>query len=881
MGQVNVHLNTGLPGLDRALRGLIPGDNIVFQVDSVDDYQPFVQPYCQSVCDRGGRLVYFRFAEHEPLVADHPHVDIHRLDPHAGFESFIAQIHRAIGQSERGGWYLFDCLSDLAVAWRSDVMLSNFFVLTCPYLYDVEAIAYFALDRRVHAPVVPTVIKDTAQVILDVYRHKQQLYVHPIKVQQRHSPTMYMLHVWEEEDFTPVAESSTTAEILSTVPCLPWDPDRLKQGVWHGTFRRAEAALQASHQHEASDRQTRDALRQVLLTAITRDERMLGLLQQHLTIEDVLAIGRRIVGTGLIGGKAIGMLLARAILQRTHPKWADILEAHDSFYIGSDVFYSFLVRNGLWWETQRYRDSESFLEDPEHFLHDAERARQRIVVGTFPDRIYAELQAMLDYFGQCPIIVRSSSLLEDNFGHSFAGKYESIFLPNQGSRDQRLHDFVSAVRTIYASTMSEEALRYRARRGMLAGDEQMALLVQRVSGAVRGKLFLPDLAGVGFSYNPYVWSKEIDPQAGVLRLVFGLGTRAVDRPDDDFPRVVALNAPERRPVASYDEVLQYSQRRVDVLDLQANQLVTRDFEEVVRDNPGLPIHIVASRNETLGYVPDGGDGRESFPWVLTFDKLLKKTDYVATMRELLRHLQDAYGCPVDMEFTTNFLQDGSYKINLVQCRPLQVKREGTTAEPPAHVAESDRILEAHGAIVGQSRICNIDRMIYVVPSVYGRLPLRDRYSVARLVGKLVRLRESHRPKKIMLLGPGRWGTSSPSLGVPVNFSEIADVAVLSEIVAMHEHLVPDVSLGTHFFNELVEADILYFALFPGKDGNMLNSTFFDQAPNRLDELVPSDAKWRDAVRVVDAPDSDGGTSLSLYASAPDQTVICYRAPETG
>lgn len=239
MVQVDAHLSTGLPGLDRALRGLIPGDNIVWQIDCLEDYVPFVQPYCQSACERGRRLVYLRFADHEPLLPAGQDVDVHALDPRTGFEAFIAGIHQVIGESGRGTWYLFDCLSDLAVAWRSDTMLGNFFLLTCPYLYDVEAIAYFALDRHAHAPVAPDTIKDTAQVVLDVYRHKGELYVHPVKVQQRHSPTMYTLHRWEEDDFLPVAESSTTAEILSTAPCLPMEANRSRQGVWYGEFRRA------------------------------------------------------------------------------------------------------------------------------------------------------------------------------------------------------------------------------------------------------------------------------------------------------------------------------------------------------------------------------------------------------------------------------------------------------------------------------------------------------------------------------------------------------------------------------------------------------------------------------------------------------------------
>jgi hypothetical protein len=284
------------------------------------------------------------------------------------------------------------------------------------------------------------------------------------------------------------------------------------------------------------------------------------------------------------------MLLARAIVRNQNPELANTLEPHDSFYIGSDVFYTFLVRNGVWWMRQKQRN-------PETFMDDAGLARQRILAGAFPSYIMKQFEEMLEYFGQSPIIVRSSSLLEDNFGNSFAGKYVSVFCANQGPKERRLEDFLAAVRTIYASTMSEEALRYRERRGLLDSDEQMALLVMRVSGAKYGNNFFPQAAGVGFSFNPYAWSEYIDPSAGVLRLVFGLGTRAVDRSDDDYTRIVALNAPQRRPESNFDEVRQYAQRRVDYLDLTANQLVSSYFPDVIAESPGVPVEIFADIDE--------------------------------------------------------------------------------------------------------------------------------------------------------------------------------------------------------------------------------------------------------------------------------------------
>jgi len=603
--------------------------------------------------------------------------------------------------------------------------------------------------------------------------------------------------------------------------------------------------------------------------AVSRDERMLQLAEGCLTLGDVLAVWKRMIGTGLIGGKAVGMLLARAILRRADRRWSDLLEAHDSFFIGSDVFYTFLVENGCWWLRQKQRDAATFLDG-------TEEARRRILTGRFPEYIRREFAEMLDYFGQSPIIVRSSSLLEDSFGNAFAGKYESVFCANQGPHQKRLEDFMSAVRTIYASTMSEKALRYRAQRGILERDEQMSLLVQRVSGTRYGALFYPHMAGVGLSFNPYVWSPYIDPEAGMLRLVFGLGTRAVDRSDDDYTRVVALNAPERRPEARADEVRRYSQRNVDVIDLEANQLISIDFAEAAQRSPGLPIDLFATEDAHLAqWVAERGLNPLAAR-MLTFDPLLSETSYIDDMRQMLAALEAAYGCPVDTEFTTNVSSSGRYKVNLVQCRPLQVYGCGTAVDLPPDLQDQQVVLRASGAVIGRSRRISVDRAVYIVPAVYGDLPLRDRYAVARLIGRIMHADGPRAPKTILLIGPGRWGTTTPSLGVPVSFAEIDTVSALCEIVAMRDDLVPDVSLGTHFFNELVELDILYLALFPTQANNAWSRTFFEtEAGNRLTDLVPEAADWESVVRVLDFGDAPGQGPLWLNADTLQQRVLCY------
>lgn len=866
---MDVQLSTGIPGLDRLLRGLIAGDNLVWQVDSVADFAPFVPPFCRHALARGRRIVYFRFADHPPLVPEELPATVCRLDTAAGFEQMITEIHRVLSETGREAVFIFDCLSMLADAWFSDRMLGNFFRLTCPYVLDLEALAYFPLLRARHSVHAVMPIRNTTQIFLDIYRHREELYVHPIKVEHRYSPTMHMLHGWEGDDFVPLEESSTTAEILTSIPWTGLDTVRMRRGFWTRSLARAE---QIWDETQAGTRAPEDAVaccEQLLHMIVTRDDRVFELARRHFDLGDILRISRRMIGTGLIGGKSVGMLLAQAILTRSAPRWAELLEAHDSFYIGSDVFYSYLVENGCWWLRQKQRNPNSFLDG-------VEETRRRILTGRFPETIENEFSEMLEYFGQSPIIVRSSSLLEDNYGNAFAGKYESIFCANQGPHQKRLTDFLAAVRAIYASTMSDNALRYRAQRGLLDHDEQMSLLVQRVSGARWGNWFFPQVAGVGYSFNPYVWSRYIDPKAGMVRLVFGLGTRAVDRSDDDYTRVVALNDPQRRPESGTEQVRQYSQRRVDVIDLEASRLASRDFADVCQQCPTLPLEKFASQDLDLAAWAAEKKLDERSSLVLTFDHLLTQTPFVEDMREMLATLERAYGSPIDLEFTANFFSKDDYKISLVQCRPLQIATATVATDRPREIPAADLVLESAGAVIGPSRLSGVDRVIYVEPVLYGQLPIAERYALARVIGRLVHLPERKSPPNIMLIGPGRWCTNSPSLGVPVSFAEIQRVKAICEIVAMREDLVPDVSLGTHFFNDLVELDILYFALFPGRPGNQCHREFFLQSPNRLTELLPDASRWAPMLRVIDfAGAGSVGFGLRLYANTPEQVVVCY------
>jgi hypothetical protein len=664
---------------------------------------------------------------------------------------------------------------------------------------------------------------------------------------------MYLPHLWAGDSFRALTQSAELSEALADVAERRLDP-LAQLDVWDRRFVHAREVRDGFRTGARSWREEQEVFREVLAMVLTRDERFAELAARYLDLHDLFAIRRRMIGTGLVGGKAAGMLVARAILCKTNPAWKRRLEPHDSWYVGSDVFHTYLVRNGCWEARRHQRSRDSFLEG-------AEEARARVLAGSFPEFVERQFVTMLEYYGQSPIIVRSSSLLEDGFGNAFTGKYESVFCPNHGSPAERLEALLAAVKTVYASTMSEEALRYRERRGLLDRDEQMAVLVQRVSGAVHGRLFYPQLAGVALSYNPYVWSSGIDPQAGVVRLVFGLGTRAVERADDDYTRIVALNAPTMRPETSLEEYAEYAQHRVDVIDLAARRFASLPIGEVVQESPELPIRLFATARRAGG------------AWALTFEEVLWGTPLVDHMKELLAALRDAYRTHVDVEFTANFVGERELRLNLVQCRPLQVREGGAAVAAPADLDPDATLFTSRGPIVGRSRNGPVDRVVYVDPDAYVALGTQDRYEVARVVGRVTRAAPEGE-RRIFLLGPGRWGTTTPSLGVPVSFPEIQRVTAICEIMKLG-NVIPDVSLGSHFFNDLVEEDMLYVALHPGYGGHLLDEARLRAAPNRLAELVPDDARLSGVVRVVDLPLPGDARAAWLHADCVRQEATLY------
>ncbi|MEN6466274.1 MAG: PEP/pyruvate-binding domain-containing protein [Syntrophaceae bacterium] len=848
-------VTTGLKGLDKIIDDLRAGDNVVWQVDEIDDYKGYVYPYVKAALNDGRKVVYIRFGNHPALFERGNGIIIHELDATAGFESFSLQLHKVIEKEGRETFYVFDCLSDLLSAWATDLMIGNFFLITCPYLFDMDTLAYFAILRNSHSFKTIARIRETTQVLLEIYKFNGSSCIHPLKASGRYSPTMFLPHVKKDAEFVPIINSSEAADLFLHMSKKGLGLSRRNLDYWDRLFIEIEDMLAQGPPQKAKSKRAREMVDQVSPLLIGREERILALAKKYLTLADLLRIKERMIGSGFVGGKTVGMLLAGSIMKTERPEWTSRLEQHDSFYIGSDIFYSYIVQNGLWKMFMRQRTREEYFSM-------AAQLRESILKGAFPEEVKEQFQIMLEYYGQSPIIVRSSSLLEDAFGNAFAGKYESIFCPNQGSPEMRYEYFEQAVRRIYASSMNESALVYRLQHGLDQKDELMSLLVQRVSGCSRKHYFFPEIAGVGFSRNPFTWSPELDPTAGMLRLVHGLGTRAVMRDVGDYPRIVALDNPLMKPHAGIEDTKKYSQHEVDVINVEKNRFETVDLDDLIKEGVDSRLDLIGIRDNSSGY---GGGYGDNGSWVLTFDEMMTETRVVPLMSDMLKTLEKAYRYPVDTEFTVNFSPDGELKINLLQCRPLQTKGRPRRVRIPA-VEKAKVFLSQKGNFMGGSISQPVRKIIYVDPEKYANLHRSDRYGIARLIGNLNRKIADRSENPIFLLGPGRWGSSSPFLGVPVTFAEISRMSILGEIAYKQKGMEPDLSFGTHFFQDLVENDIYYIAIFPETP----NVVFSPGLPDRYEEhseLI--EPKYRPVVKIFNVPD------MTLMADILSRELVCF------
>ncbi len=575
---------------------------------------------------------------------------------------------------------------------------------------------------------------------------------------------------------------------------------------------------------------------------------------------------------GRLGGKTSGLFLASRILARSAEGDGPLhgIRVPKTWYLPSDGILGFIAHNNLddvynW----KYQDLDQVRQEYPNLVQLFKNSR-------FPAEFVQGLATALDDFGERPLIVRSSSLLEDRAGSAFSGKYKSLFLANQGTKSERLAALLDAIAEVYSSVFGPDPIQYRAERGLLDHHEEMGIMIQEVVGKRMGRWFLPAWAGVAFSNNELRWSPRIRRKDGLLRLVPGLGTRAVDRLADDYPVIAAPGQPGLRVNVSPEDVARYSPRRIDVIDLELNAFQTVDrhalLQEIGSEYPDL-LRLVSVVDHDMIRSPAGLDlDFRSDQLVFTFDGLLGDAAFIERMRALLGVLEEALGSPVDLEFAS----DGS-NLYLLQCRPQSHSPDSAPAPIPRDIPR-ERLLFSANRSISNGAVPEITHVVYVDPEAYGAIgDLNSIRAVGHAVGRLNKILPK---RQFVLMGPGRWGSRGDiRLGVSVTYSDINNTAALIEIARRRGQYVPDLSFGTHFFQDLVESGIRYLPLYPDDEGVVFHEAFFRGSDNMLPRLLPEFAELADVVRVIDVPAASDGLVLRILLNADlDEAVGVLSEP---
>ncbi len=593
---------------------------------------------------------------------------------------------------------------------------------------------------------------------------------------------------------------------------------------------------------------------------------------EHVEIDDFYEILDHIVfspeSLGNLGGKSSGLYLAKHIIKKAPESLSHFgeIKVPKTWYITSDGLLSFLSYNNLNEVVeQKYKDLNQVRVEYPHIIQAFKNSR-------FPTDVIQGLSMVLDDLKDQPVIVRSSSLLEDRTGATFSGKYKSLFLANQGSKQERLEALKEAIAEVYASTYGPDPIGYRAERGLLDFAEEMGIMIQEVVGTRVGHYFFPAFAGVAFSRNEFRWSPRIKREDGLLRLVLGLGTRAVDRTSDDYPVLIAPGQIGLRVNVTADEVVRYAPKKVDVINLKTNSFETIEVKELLKtcgeEIPAVDKIVSIYDGQCLRKPLRRSIDFESDDLVVTFEGLVGETSFIPQLKQVMRLLEEELQSPVDIEFASN-----GRDFYLLQCRPQSFQESGGPARIPKELPKESIIFLAN-RFISNGSLPDITHIVYVDPESYEGLSSQaDMLAVGRAVGRLNKLLPRRR---FILMGPGRWGSRGDiRLGVKVSYSDISNTAALVEIARKKKNVLPDLSFGTHFFQDLVEAEIRYLPLYPDEHGTLFKESFLRDSPNILPHVLPEHADVANAVRVIDVSEATGGKVLRILMNADLDEAVGY------
>lgn len=553
------------------------------------------------------------------------------------------------------------------------------------------------------------------------------------------------------------------------------------------------------------------------------------------------------LAAGRIGGKSTGVLLAYAALEKESPDFdkqfaqkhgignstelhgklnvASRLKPNTSRFIGSNVFKQVMdnpqnkgLSSASTLKTYYLKNAASPHDSQELETRHA-KIKEAMAVAEFPKHIERQLRIFFDELHGQPIIVRSSSELEDRHGASFAGQYESVELANSGDEKADFEAFKAAILTVYASVFSRNVMEYRRQKGLLVCDEEMGILVQRLNGKQNGDYFYPDIAAVAMSRATQ--SLGADPRRGAMKIVAGLGEMAVEGEGGRF--VMFANPNKSAKLPEEDN----GQSEMSVINVKS-----RKKEHIYFGDSNLS-------PDVKGYaVERGSDGREK----LTCKNIAACSDIPLLLEYIVQKLKHQLGYEVDCEFTLQYdNKEETWNVNLVQCRPQNIPKNLRPSRMPDEMPPERVLLEGENSINGTC-CADIEYLLYVDPKVFENGGQTDNAmkDIARYVSEV---NASFKDKKhsYLVMAPRRWGSKNETSGIPVNFADFSNAA---GFVELHESGSADASMGLHFFQLLMDANMASAYKCGSNDADVQferkaehDATHFPPVPERLKQFI--------------------------------------------
>jgi hypothetical protein len=796
--------------------GLCYGDHVVFQTEEVLGYKLISESIFDDLAVDNAHVHHLNFYNGlNRLTIKSNEMQRHYIDASQGFDHFVEACCEVIENLGSDDIVFIDCLTSLMSFWGSDWLAGYAYTMIINKMKEREVTSFMGMIKKCHRQFTVKKVAASASVVIRVIKDNVGRHcLLPRKADGRHSGAMYKPYILDiEKHVRPVTDNVEATEVVTP-------PDKRSDMQYYQCLDR----LFLGDNDEMDESAAVVKLSRLMMG---QDPRIVELASKYFNLHELKLIRRRTIGSGYIGGKAAGMLLARKILKHHHPDLHDqYAEPDDSFFLGADVFYTFMIYNDLW------ADYKGFLESAD--INKARKLRRKILKAKMPPEVTERMDDIIDYFGRYPIIARSSSLLEDSFESSFAGKYESKFCILTGDDDSMLRQISEILKSIYASMFSQEAVKYRRFYDIKGRPDIMSIIIQRVSGIYNGDYYFPHLAGVGHSYNTYIWDKKIDPESGLIRLVSGLGTRAVDTVKNDYARMIALNRPNDYPMPGIENRRIYCQRYMDVVDTVTNNLREIKVGELDTDESYTIMRFLGERDRDIEKKM-ALSGVNMRAWYISHDYVIEKTNMLEMLGTLMSTLEKEYKHPVEIEFTVNFKDEKNYRINVLQCRPVQVQKIGDDVVTGGSSSEYE-VFKAQGTFLGGSNSLLIDTVIFVDWAEYMKLNPEKKRQCADIIGVLNQ-RVIDKKLDCLLMGYGRWGSSVTALGVPVEFSQIDGMKAVVEIGKIEKGMIPELSYGTHFFHDAVESKIVYISVLDSFESFHLSRTI-TKRHNMIRKAIP-------------------------------------------